>query len=68
MRALTVLFQVVLTLGAVVMLLASGILLVAHDGPSVELAKALGLLVMFLALLLITERLTTGRWTRWSRR
>lgn len=68
MRALTVFFQGVLTLGIVIMTMASGIVLVAHQGPSVELAKALGLLVLFLAPLLVTERLTTGRWFRWSRR
>ena len=68
MRRLTVFFQGVLTLGIVIMMLVSGLMLVAHDGPSVELAQALGLLVLFLGLLMVTERRTTGRWFRWSRR
>ncbi|MFE7649907.1 hypothetical protein [Streptomyces phaeoluteigriseus] len=68
MRALTVFFQFLLTLGVVVMSLASGLVFVAHDGPSVELAKALGLLALFFALLLVTGSWTTGRWLRWSRR
>ena len=68
MRSLTMFFQGVLTLGVIVMMLVSGLLLVAHDGPSLKLAQPLGLLVLFLGLLLVTERLTTGRWFRWSRR
>jgi hypothetical protein len=67
MQALTVFFQFVLTLGVVTMTMASGIVLLAHGGPSVELAKAVGLLVLLLALLLAIERRTTGRWVRWSR-
>ncbi|MEV7691568.1 hypothetical protein ACFW1F_18345 [Streptomyces bungoensis] len=43
-------------------------LYVAHHGPSIELAQSVGLLVLFLGLLLVTERQTTGRWCRWSRR
>lgn len=68
MRALTVLFQFVLALGVVITMMASGLVLLAHGGPSVELAKAVGLLFLFLALLLVTERRTTGRWFRWSGR
>ncbi|MCX4681426.1 hypothetical protein OG413_40220 [Streptomyces sp. NBC_01433] len=68
MRRLTVFFQGVFALGFVVMMLVSGLTLVAHDGLSVELAQSLGLLVLFLGLLLVTERLSTGRWFRWSRR
>ncbi|MFF7953932.1 hypothetical protein [Streptomyces griseorubiginosus] len=68
MRRLTVFFQVVLTLGVVVMLLVSCLVLVAHGGPSVELAQAVGLLVLCFVLLLVTEHRTTGRWFRWSRR
>ncbi|MFD6329171.1 hypothetical protein ACFWGI_06280 [Streptomyces niveus] len=68
MRALTVFIQSLLTLGVVITMMTSGLVLVAHGGPSVELAKAVGLLALFLALLLVTERLTTGRWSRWSRR
>jgi hypothetical protein len=37
-------------------------------GSGVVLAEAFGLLAVFLGLLLITERATTGRWTRWSHR
>ncbi|MCZ1012290.1 hypothetical protein [Streptomyces lydicus] len=63
MRALTVFAQLVCTLAIVVMALASGLLLIAHRGPSLELAKALAVLALFVGLLLITER-----WWRWSRR
>ncbi|WP_225637432.1 hypothetical protein [Streptomyces solaniscabiei] len=67
MRALTVFFQFVLTLGVVITVLAGGLLLV--NGSSIlEFGKALGLLALFLALLLVIERRTTGRWFRWSRR
>lgn len=68
MRSLMVFFQGVCTLGFVVMLLASGLLYVAHDGLGIEPAQSVGLLVLFLGLLLVTERQTTGRWCRWSRR
>ncbi|MFE7777694.1 hypothetical protein ACFU5O_28100 [Streptomyces sp. NPDC057445] len=68
LRSLTVFVQFVLVLGVVVLTLASGLLLVAHRGPSVELAKALALLIGCVALLSVTERLTTGRWFRWQRR
>jgi hypothetical protein len=66
-RSLTALFQLALTAGIVVFGLASGVLLVAN-GPTLEFAKAAGLLCGCLALLLVTERVTTGRWTKWSRR
>ncbi|MFF1678360.1 hypothetical protein ACFVYG_20265 [Streptomyces sp. NPDC058256] len=66
-RALRVFCQFALTLLILTTVLASGVLFVAHDGPSVELAEALGLLAVFIGLLLITERLSTGRWHRWSR-
>jgi hypothetical protein len=67
MRSLTVFVQVVLTLGVVIMTLVSGLMLVAHDGLSVELAQSLGLLALFLGLLLVIQRGTTGHWFRWSR-
>jgi hypothetical protein len=67
MRSLTVFVQGVLTLGVVIMTLVSGLMLVAHDGLSVELAQSLGLLALFLGLLLVIQRGTTGRWFRWSR-
>lgn len=68
MRALTVFIQFVLTLVVVIMMLASGIVLVAHGGLSIELAEAVGVLLLAIALLLAIERRTTGRWSRWSRR
>ncbi|MEU7028824.1 hypothetical protein AB0A60_19305 [Streptomyces sp. NPDC046275] len=68
MWRLMVFFQAVFGLGFVVMSLVSGLMLVRHGGPSVELAQSLGLLVLFLALLLVTGRQMTGRWFRWSRR
>lgn len=68
MRGLTVFAQFVCTLGVVTMALASGLLLVSHHGPSLELAKALAVLATFVGLLLIIGRCTTGRWWRWSRR
>ncbi|MCX4826887.1 hypothetical protein OG883_45455 [Streptomyces sp. NBC_01142] len=68
MRRLTVFFQGVFALGFVIMMLVSGLMLLAHDGLSVELTQSLGLLALFLGLLLVTERLSTGRWSRWSRR
>ncbi|MFI1700409.1 hypothetical protein ACH419_31130 [Streptomyces bobili] len=67
MRSLTVLVQGVLTLGVVVMMLVSGLMVVSR-GVSLELAQAVGLLALFLGLLLVIERGTTGRWSRWSRR
>jgi hypothetical protein len=68
MRRLTVFFQGVFVLGVVVMMLLSGLMFLAHDGLSVELAQSLGLLAVFFGLLLCTERYSTGRWFRWSRR
>lgn len=68
MRSLMVFFQRVFAFGFVVMLLVSGLVYVSNDGPSIELAQAVGLLLLFLGLLLITERRMTGRWFRWSRR
>ncbi|MCQ1577220.1 MULTISPECIES: hypothetical protein [Streptomyces] len=67
MRGLTVFFQGVLTLGVVVMMLVSGLVVVSR-GVSVELAQSLGLLALFFGLLLVTERRMTGRWFRWSGR
>ncbi|MFH8257624.1 hypothetical protein [Streptomyces roseolus] len=66
MRLLMVFFQGVLGLGFVVMSLVSGLMWVRHDGPSVELAQSVGLLILFLGLLLVTGRGMTGRWFRWS--
>ncbi|MFJ5819395.1 hypothetical protein ACIQGT_36715 [Streptomyces sp. NPDC093108] len=68
MHGLAVFFQGVFVLGIVVMTLVSGLMLLAHGGLSVELAQSVGLLALFLGLLLVTERLSTGHWTRWSRR
>ncbi|WP_327411244.1 hypothetical protein OG458_41650 (plasmid) [Streptomyces sp. NBC_01281] len=68
MRELTVFFQVILTLGVIVTVMASGFLFLAHDGFSLELAKALGALAVCLGGLLAIERGTTGRWIRWPRR
>ncbi|MFI0813445.1 hypothetical protein [Streptomyces echinatus] len=68
MWRLMVFFQAVLGLGAVVMSLVTGLMVVRHDGPSVELAQSVGLLVLLLGLLLATGRRMTGRWFRWSRR
>ncbi|MFD8667695.1 hypothetical protein OG728_38435 (plasmid) [Streptomyces microflavus] len=64
----TVLFQSILTLGVVIMTMASAVVFVAHGGLSTELAKAVGLLLVFLVFLLVVERRTTGRWFRWNRR
>ncbi|MFD4243712.1 hypothetical protein ACFWP3_19255 [Streptomyces sp. NPDC058525] len=68
LRSLVVLLQVVLVLAFIVLALTSAFLAYKHPGMSTELAQALGLLLGCLALLFITERLMTGRWTRWSRR
>ncbi|MGW3387328.1 hypothetical protein [Streptomyces cinereoruber] len=68
MWRLMVFFQAVLGFGVVVMSLVSGLMVVRYGGPSVELAQSLGLLVLFLALLLVTGRQMTGRWFTWSRR
>lgn len=67
MRGLTVFFQGVLTLGVVIMMLVSGLVVVSR-GVSIELAQSLGLLALFFGLLLLTERRMTGRWFRWSGR
>lgn len=64
----TVIFQSILTLGVVIMTMASAVVLVAHGGLSTEFAKAVGLLLVFLVFLLVVERRTTGRWFRWNRR
>jgi hypothetical protein len=63
MRGLTVFFQGILTLGVVIMMLVSGLMVVSR-GVSVELAQSLGLLALFLGLLLVTERRMTGHWGR----
>ncbi|MEV6676274.1 hypothetical protein AB0N09_05310 [Streptomyces erythrochromogenes] len=68
LRSLVVLLQVVLVLAFIVLALTSVFLAYKHRGMSIELAQALGLLFGCLAILFITERLTTGRWSRWSRR
>ncbi|MFE1781099.1 hypothetical protein ACFW9F_00530 [Streptomyces sp. NPDC059506] len=68
MRTLMVFLQGVFALGFVVMLLVSGLMYVRHNGLSIELAQAVGLLALFLGLLLATGRQMTGRWFRWSRR
>jgi hypothetical protein len=67
MWRLTVFVQGVLTLGVAIMMLVSCLMVVSR-GASVELAQSLGLLALFLGLLLVIERRTTGRWFRWSRR
>ncbi|MFI8928727.1 hypothetical protein ACIG3E_13750 [Streptomyces sp. NPDC053474] len=60
------LLQLALVLAFVVLGLATA-LLFHSDGFTVPFFQSLGLLVGDLALLMITERLTTGRWHRWSR-
>ncbi|MFI6283006.1 hypothetical protein [Streptomyces sp. NPDC050988] len=67
MWRLTVFVQGVLTLGVAIMMLVTCLMVVSR-GASVELAQSLGLLALFLGLLLVIERRTTGRWFRWSRR
>ncbi|MFB6984528.1 hypothetical protein [Streptomyces sp. NPDC056304] len=67
MRRLMVFLQGVFALGFVVMALVSGLMFIRHDGLSLELFQALGLLALFLALLMVTGRQMTGRWFRWSR-
>ncbi|WP_435059287.1 hypothetical protein [Streptomyces sp. bgisy060] len=67
MWRLMVFLQGVLGLGVVVMSLVSGLMVVRHNGPSLELAQSVGLLVLLLGLLLVTGRWMTGRWFRWSR-
>ncbi|MFE7332552.1 hypothetical protein ACFU8W_48495 [Streptomyces sp. NPDC057565] len=66
-RSLVVLFQLVLAVALIVLGLAS-VQLLRANGLDQESAKALGLLAGCIFLILVTERLTTGRWTRWSRR
>ncbi|MET9107626.1 hypothetical protein [Streptomyces zhihengii] len=68
MRSLMMYLQGVFALGFVVMLLVSGLMYVRHDGLSIELGQAVGLLILFLGLLLATGRQMTGRWFTWSRR
>lgn len=67
-RPLIVFVQFLLTLLIVIFGLTSAVLLHAHQSISVELVQSLALLGCCCALLLITERLTTGRWFRWQRR
>ncbi|MGW6145562.1 hypothetical protein [Streptomyces sp. NPDC055140] len=64
MWRLTVFIQAVLAFWVVVMMLLSGLMLFTHKG---DLSQALGWLALSLGLLLVTERLSTGRWFRWSR-
>ncbi|MDI6410612.1 hypothetical protein [Streptomyces albus] len=60
------LLQLVLVLTFVVLGLVTASLF--HSGGfTVPFWQGLGLLVGDLALMMITERLTTGRWHRWSR-
>ncbi|MFF8431043.1 hypothetical protein ACF07Y_39100 [Streptomyces sp. NPDC016566] len=68
MRTLTAFFEFFLMLWALIMVLTSGVLLVSYGGPSIELAKALAVLAVLITLIMLTERLTTGHWWRWSRR
>ncbi|MEU6070532.1 hypothetical protein ABZ864_40360 [Streptomyces sp. NPDC047082] len=65
-RPFAVFAQFVLTLMALVLALAT--VFIARQGMSVQLVQTLGLFVACLGLLAVTERLTTGRWFRWSRR
>jgi len=58
--------QLVLVLAFVVCFMASGLLLYS-GGFTVEFLKGLALTMGILALLMVTERITTGRWHRWSR-
>ncbi len=60
------LLQLVLVLAFVALSLATALLF--HSGGfTVPFFQGLGLLVGNLALMMITERLTTGHWHRWSR-
>jgi hypothetical protein len=68
MWRLMVFVQGVLGLGVVIMSLVSGLMVLRHEGLSIELAQSVGLLVLLLALLLLTGRQRTGRWFSWSRR
>ncbi|MFC9957607.1 hypothetical protein ACFVIB_09675 [Streptomyces nigra] len=67
LRPLVKFFAGVLTLATVVLFLASGLLVVSHQGLSVEVFQALALLVLCLALLMACNRFLTGQWHRWSR-
>ncbi len=58
--------QFVLVLAFVVCAMATGLVLYS-GGFTVEFLKGLGLTSGILALLLVVERMTTGRWHRWSR-
>ncbi|MER5891280.1 hypothetical protein ABT160_46375 [Streptomyces sp. NPDC001941] len=54
--------------GVAIMTLVSVAMFIRYDGLSVDLAKSVGLLVLFLALLMLVSRQATGRWFTWSRR
>ncbi|MFF9157608.1 hypothetical protein ACF1AB_35915 [Streptomyces sp. NPDC014846] len=64
---MTAFLEFFLMLWALIMALASGVLLVSYGGPSIELAKALVVLAGLIALIMLIERLTTGHWWRWAR-
>jgi hypothetical protein len=60
------LLQLVLVLAFIVLGLATALLF--HSGGfTVPFFQSLGLFAGSFALLMVTERLTTGRWHRWSR-
>lgn len=60
------LLQLVLVLASIVLGLATTMLF--HSGGfTVPFFQSLGLFVGSFALIMVTERLTTGRWHRWSR-
>jgi ABC-type nickel/cobalt efflux system permease component RcnA len=58
--------QFVLVLAFIVCAMATGLALYG-GGFTVEFLKGLGLTSGILALLMVAERITTGRWHRWSR-
>jgi len=68
LRRLTMFVQLVLTILIIVFTLASGVLVMSHHGLSIDVIEALALLSACFGALLVTHRLDTGRWFRWSRR
>lgn len=67
LRPLAVFFAWVLTLAVVVLVLTCGVLVLSHRGLSVELFQALALLALCMPLLMVCNKILTGRWHRWSR-
>ncbi|MGP3951260.1 hypothetical protein [Streptomyces sp. 7N604] len=65
-RLLTPFVYLIFTIAGLILFMAA--LILASDGMSIDLIEALALLAACLTVLLITHRLDTGRWFRWSRR